>query len=429
MNKENFQELCKQHGFNADQIDQFKLAMDHGLNISILTNLGSECSSECMHEIVLGMLHNVDACIYANNMLDCKSMRYLRLGLEADYHMQPYADSSFSAEQLEWIYNGMVDNVPVEKYADSNYSPEKMYRCYHALVQYPEIFATDDFDFSRYNELQLYQLTEACKRKLVLEPLMLEDYNDMQMHELIQGMSSGVDFDRYASTSFNASQMTQLRIGLENGVPIDIYSDSEFTAFQMKQIRLGLEQGLDVTVYANKEFSGKVMLLIRLGQLEGIEVSEYAVPGISESDAQAIYDKLIALQTSIVGESNGDFEVGDAYLDLIGWNTSNEQTIGLSKEFTAKNRSIGIANPESGITPNKNTKTEHDIGAEAVEESVVPATKNELSVDISDDVAPISADNFSFKYMNSPQIPDEGDSAQADMKADDKMTAPEKLPS
>ena len=148
--------------------------------------------------------------------------------------------------------------------------------------------------------------------------------------------------------------MEQIRIGLEHRIPVEAYAKTDYDAFQMKQIRLGLEQGLDVSIYLDHSFTGKIMLLIRLGMLEGIEVSEYAIPGISEEKADAIYHKLMDLQTSIVSNDNsGEYEIGDAYLDLLGWGTTETEM--LTDNSTA---SVGITNPEFHLEMNDTAAVE-----------------------------------------------------------------------
>ena len=78
------------------------------------------------------------------------------------------------------------------------------------------------------------------------------------------------------------------------------------------------------------------MLLARLGMLEGIEVNEYLKPGISDAQAQAIYDRLMELQTSIDSNESG-YTVSDAYLTLVGLSANdsllenNDMSIGIKE--------------------------------------------------------------------------------------------------
>lgn len=343
MKTEEFRELCTKEGFDADQVREFELAISHGLNIKLLVNLA--CDAKCMHEIILGMLHHVDVNLYANKMFDWESMRYIRLGMEAKFDMVPYANGEYDAQQLECIYNSYLHNLNISLIANSDYDTEKMYQCYVALKNYPKAFKSwSAKDFDSFNALQLYQLTEVARLNLPLDPVANTEYNDMQMQQICLGLHSGVCIDEYNNASLSANQMNQIRIGLEHGVDVKVYSDIKFDAFQMKQLRLGLEQNLDVSMYCDKEFSGKVMSLIRFGMLEGIEVSEYATPGITEEAATAIYNRLMDLQTSITGDDTSDYEIGEAYLDLLGWG-SGESDRELSDQLASGDHVIGIANP------------------------------------------------------------------------------------
>lgn len=356
MNREEFRKLCTEKDFSESQINEFELAISHGLNINLIAN--DSYSPESMHEIVLGMIHHVDAAIYANPELDSDSMRYIRLSLEAKYPIIPFANGDFDATQLSCIYDGFVHNLDVNRYANSEYSSEKMRQCYNALLYCPSDFS--DVDFDEYDELQLYQIVEACRSGLDITRMLKSNFNDMQLNQISLGLRSGVNTDLYSGTEYDAGQMSQIRIGLEHGIEVSQYSKSSFTAFQMKQIRLGLEQGLDVSIYASEGFSDKVMLLIRLGLLEGIEVSEYAIPGISDEKADAIYHKLIDLQTAIDYVDKDTYEIGNTYLDLLGWGDKNAFGQGLLSDSHVN---AGIADVSYHALP----APEHN--ADVVEES------------------------------------------------------------
>lgn len=162
---------------------------------------------------------------------------------------------------------------------------------------------------------------------------------------------------------------------------LKVYSDIKFDAFQMKQLRLGLEQNLDVSMYCDKEFSGKVMSLIRFGMLEGIEVSEYATPGITEEAATESYNRLMDLQTSIAGDNSSDYEIGEAYLDLLGWGSggSNRE---LSDKLASGEHIIGIANPSFVESP---SKTEEVADVSANDEKADEHSEDSESSDNSND--------------------------------------------
>lgn len=360
MRTQDFRQLCKERNFNDDQIHEFELAISHGLNISLLVSLN--CNAQCMHEIILGMMHHVDVAIYADNKFDWESMRIIRLGLEARYNMIPYATGDFSAQQLKCIYEGLQNCIDVSVYAKLEYSVEKMYQCLTALTRYADVFK--DFNFDEYNEMQLYQLTEVARLNLPIDVIANPKYNDGQMKQLCLGLHAGLKhLDLYSDPEFSAAQMNQIRIGLEHNVDVKVYADPSFDAFQMKEIRLGLEQNLDVSMYADKAFTGKIMSFIRFGLLEGLEVSEYAIPGIEEDKAEAIYKRLMELQTSLVGDNPNDYEVGDAYIKLLGWGTEDQTE--LSSDLATSNDVVGIANPQfSDDASNKtdnNTETTDSV--------------------------------------------------------------------
>lgn len=379
MRTQDFRQLCKERNFNDEQIHEFELAISHGLNISILVSLN--CNAQCMHEIILGMMHHVDVDLYANNKFDWESMRIIRLGLEASYNMIPYANGDFNAQQLKCIYEGLQNCLDVSVFAKSSYSVEKMYQCLIALTRYPEAFK--DFDFDDYNEMQLYQLTEVARLNLPLDLVANKEYNDAQMKQLCLGLHAGLEhIDLYSSPNFSATQMNQIRIGLAHNVDVKVYADPSFDAFQMKEIRLGLEQNLDVSMYASTEFTGKVMSLIRFGMLEGLEVSLYAIPGIEEQKAESIYKRLMELQTSLVGDSPDDYEVGDAYIKLLGWIPDDKTEI--DSDFATKHAAVGIANPQFSeniestsdtVNINQSTTTEPERTKEKEAEKAAETTE------------------------------------------------------
>lgn len=391
MKTEEFRELCTEEGFDADQIREFELAISHGLNIKLLVNLA--CDAKCMHEIILGMLHHVDVNLYANKMFDWESMRYIRLGMEAKFDMVPYANGAYDAQQLECIYNSYLHNLNISLIANSDYDTEKMYQCYVALKNYPEAFKSwSAKDFDSFNALQLYQLTEVARLNLPLDPVANTDYNDMQMQQICLGLHSGVCIDEYNNASLSANQMNQIRIGLEHGVDVKVYSDIKFDAFQMKQLRLGLEQNLDVSMYCDKEFSGKVMSLIRFGMLEGIEVSEYATPGITEEAATAIYNRLMDLQTSITGDGTSDYEIGEAYLDLLGWGSGGSDRE-LSDKLASGEHIIGIANPSFIESPSKTEGvTDVSTNDEKADEHSEDSESSDISEDSEKDKEPVETE-------------------------------------
>lgn len=382
MQLDEFRELCENKGYSEEQIIEFTTAITHGLNITSLVE--NAFMPECMHEIILGMLHHVDTDVYDKEELDAESMRYIRLGLEAEFPMLPYANGEYNARQLEAIYNGMLHHINVKAYDDSSFSAEKMYQSFIALSRFPEQFT--EMDLTHFNELQLYQLTQAARDGLHVADIADPIYDDMQMLQLRLGLKSDVYVDTYSTPSFSAPEMEQIRIGLEHGVEVSQYAYSCYNAFQMKQLRLGLEQGLDISLYSNDAFSGKLMLLIRLGMLEGIEVSEYAIPGISDDKAQAIYQKLIDLQNAVHATEDGDFVIGNDYLELVGLREA-ESPFRLSSTKTT----VGIANPaplvqsedlsgESGTTDEKNADNE-----EKSTEEVASGENKEESVHVKED--------------------------------------------
>lgn len=349
MKLEEFRQNCQEQSWSPEQIAELELALKHGLNINIL--LQDSYSAECMHEIVLGMLHSVDVYAYAKGdgaVTDSDIMRYCRLGMEIKCPMAKYANGDYSARQLELIYNGYANNIDVSRYDCPDYSPEKMFQCYTALLFYPDKF--DGVDFADYDEYQLHQINEACRQNLPVDLLLNHDFNDMQMQQIRLGERSGVAISEYARNELNSEQMCQIRLGMEHNVETSVYNDIKFDAGQMKQIRLGQEQGVDIS-YATQGFSGNVMKLIRLGLLEGLEISEYAVPGISDEEALSIFNYLMELQTSISGVGTDDIEIKQSYLNLIGFGSEDNQDVtNLSDDFRM-NYSIG------GVT---NTTTELD---------------------------------------------------------------------
>ena len=157
------EELVELGGFESSQMEQIRLGLEDGLDISMYAD--PKFNREQMKEIRLGLKEGLDVSKYADPKFDWEQMLETTLGLECGLDVSKYADPKFNKWQMKQIRLGLKEGLDVSKYADPK-------------------------------------------------------FNEWQMKEIREGLKCGLDVSKYADPKFDWEQMLETREGLEKELDI-----------------------------------------------------------------------------------------------------------------------------------------------------------------------------------------------------------------
>ncbi len=111
--------------FDAEQLEQIRKAKMAGIeDIDKYFLFGMR--GECMKEVLLGLEHNLDVSVYADERYSWRQMRELRLGIEHQIDVKPYAKPLYRADQMREIRLGIEANLDINKYKSMVHPAQEM---------------------------------------------------------------------------------------------------------------------------------------------------------------------------------------------------------------------------------------------------------------------------------------------------------------
>ncbi|MCR5789529.1 MAG: FapA family protein [Lachnospiraceae bacterium] len=115
-----------QKGFDAEQLMQIRLAIEHSVPIELFIN--EAYRGIALQEIRVGLEHRVDVSTYANVMYDWRQMREMRLGLEHQVNVEEYHSPMYDWKQMREIRTGLEEGLNVDYYKNLMYTGREMKR-------------------------------------------------------------------------------------------------------------------------------------------------------------------------------------------------------------------------------------------------------------------------------------------------------------
>ncbi len=239
--EKNIEEYKKQ-GFSPYQLEEIKLGLEHGVDVTQYTN--KDYIAIQMRQIRLGLEENLDVSWYAGKNYDWFQMEEIRKGLESGVDVSCYAKEKFSYDVMREIRKGLEDNIHLEKFAQAGAE----------LIK---------------------ELHSAVKDKQNILPYIKAGYDPEQLAEIRHALNNGCNIDKYLNTTYRGVAIKELWLGMKNGVDVSIYANPDYSWLQMREIRLGLENRIDVSIYAKELYSWEQMHEIRLGLQDKLDVTAY----------------------------------------------------------------------------------------------------------------------------------------------------------
>lgn len=301
-------ELCQKSGgdiekyrrlsFNAFQLEQIRLGLEHGINTDSYTDpslswMEMECAREMEEsgfdmsayleqkftwlqcgEILEGKKKGLDVSVYAKKEFLDDQMKEIRKGLERGVDVSLYAMPSFEGLQMREIRKGLEKGLDVSRYATNDFK----YLTMRALRKGLEKgFDLIEYGKEGYGGKELFELIRGLENKNPdIRNFFEKGYKAEQLEQINNAFDAGVNLLPYISIQFYGAQLEQIVKGLKKGLDVSIYAKEAYNWFQMRELRFGLEDKIDVSPYANPDFTYRQMAEIRKGILAGVDVSQFA---------------------------------------------------------------------------------------------------------------------------------------------------------
>lgn len=117
--------------YDAKQIVEFRLGLEHKVNISWYTNPAFSC--EAMRQIRYGLENNLEIQYYASTAYNCLQMQQLREALKEHLPIWKIASPAYSAEQMKVLRKAIKNGVDITSFANPKLSPTQMNAQHKAL--------------------------------------------------------------------------------------------------------------------------------------------------------------------------------------------------------------------------------------------------------------------------------------------------------
>lgn len=252
-------EEYKNQGFTPYQLDEIKLGLEHGVDVSQYTNKAYLAIQ--MRQIRFGLEEQLDVSWYAGRSFDWFQMEEIRLGLKSGVDVSCYAKENIHYDAMREIRKGLEDGIHLEQFAQAGSD----------LIK---------------------ELHSAVKDKQNILPYIKAGYDPEQLAEIRHALNNGCNIDKYLDTTYRGVAIKELWLGMKNGVDVSRYADPNYSWLQMREVRLGLENRIDVSVYAKDLYTWEQMREIRLGLENKIDVSSYKSMVHPASDMKKIRRRL-----------------------------------------------------------------------------------------------------------------------------------------
>ena len=112
-----------------ESIKMFKIkqALELEIDVSIISSFFKpEFNDKQLHQILFGLISNLDVSKYAKIEFNWKQMKQIRLGLEKKLDISIYANHKFNYLQMMEIRFGLEDNIDVYLYSNPCFSSNEM---------------------------------------------------------------------------------------------------------------------------------------------------------------------------------------------------------------------------------------------------------------------------------------------------------------